>query len=89
MANTLKLAAFTVLLSVPISMALGALMAWITVTGDLLRSGSQAVLVTWPLLLLFSVWGIVGCWRAALPLASLRMSPARLGCPAYLARSPT
>jgi hypothetical protein len=54
-----------VLLSVPISMALGALMAWITVTGDLLRSGSLAVLVTWPLLLLFSVWGIVGCWRAA------------------------
>jgi hypothetical protein len=54
-----------VLLAVPFALAVGGLMAWITVTGDLLRSGSLAVLVGYPLLLVFSVWCIVGCWRAA------------------------
>lgn len=54
-----------VLLAFPAGLALGALMAWITVTGDLLRSGSLAVLVCYPLLLLFNVWCIVGCWRSA------------------------
>lgn len=54
-----------VLLSIPAGFAIGALAAWITATGDLLRSGSVAVLVATPLLLLFNTWAIVGCWRAA------------------------
>jgi hypothetical protein len=54
-----------VLLAFPAGLAIGALMAWITVTGDLLKSGSLAVLVGYPLLLLFSIWCIVGCWRSA------------------------
>jgi hypothetical protein len=53
-----------VLLSVPAGLAVGALAAWITVTGDLLRRGSLAVLVCYPLLLL-GVWSTVGCWRSA------------------------
>jgi hypothetical protein len=54
-----------VLLSVPAGMAVGALAAWITVTGDLLRSGSVAVLVSYPLLVLLSLWCTVGGWRSA------------------------
>ena len=54
-----------VLLSVPAGLAVGALAAWITVTGDLLRSGSLAVLVSYPLLVLLSLWCTVGCWRSA------------------------
>lgn len=54
-----------VLLSIPAGFAVGALAAWITATGDLLRSGSLAVLVATPLLLLFNTWAIVGAWRAA------------------------
>ena len=54
-----------VLLAAPAGMALGALAAWITVTGDLLRSGSLAVLVCYPLLVLLALWCTVGCWRSA------------------------
>ncbi len=54
-----------VLLSVPAGLAVGALAAWITVTGDLLRSGSVAVLVCYPLLALLSLWCTVGGWRSA------------------------
>jgi hypothetical protein len=53
------------LLAAPVGFAIGALAAWITVTGDYLRGGSIALLVAWPLLLGFSVWCIVGAWRAA------------------------
>jgi len=54
-----------ILLSAPVGFAIGALAAWISVTGDYLRGGSIALLVAWPLLLLFSVWCIVGAWRSA------------------------
>jgi len=54
-----------VLLSFPVGMSIGALAAWITVKGDYLRGGSIAILVGWPLLVFFSVWCIVGAWRAA------------------------
>ncbi len=53
------------LLAAPVGFAIGALAAWIAVTGDYLRGGSIALLVAWPLLLAFSVWCIVGAWRAA------------------------
>ncbi|MBI5718302.1 MAG: hypothetical protein HZC37_11530 [Burkholderiales bacterium] len=53
------------ILALPVGFAIGALAAWIAVTGDYLRGGSIALLVAWPLLLLFSVWSIVGAWRAA------------------------
>jgi len=53
------------LLAMPVGFAIGALAAWIAVTGDYLRGGSIALLVAWPLLLGFSVWCIVGAWRAA------------------------
>jgi ATP-dependent protease ClpP protease subunit len=54
-----------VLLSFPAGLAIGALAAWITLTGDHLRGGGTAVLVAYPLLLVFNTWCIVGCWRAA------------------------
>ena len=54
-----------VLLSFPAGLAIGALAAWITLTGDYLRGGGLAVLVAYPLLLVFNTWCIVGCWRAA------------------------
>ncbi|MBL8289422.1 MAG: hypothetical protein JNL85_15690 [Rubrivivax sp.] len=54
-----------VLLAMPVGFAIGALAAWIAVTGDHLRGGSLAVLVGWPLLVLFSAWCIVGAWRSA------------------------
>jgi hypothetical protein len=54
-----------VLLAFPAGLAIGALAAWITVTGDLLKSGGLAMLVAYPLLLVFNVWCIVGCWRSA------------------------
>jgi len=54
-----------VALPLPVGFALGALAAWITVTGDYLRGGSIALLVCWPLLLVFSVWCWVGAWRSA------------------------
>ena len=54
-----------ILLALPVGLAIGALAAWIEVTGDYLRGGSIALLVAWPLLLLFSVWCLVGAWRAA------------------------
>ena len=53
------------LLATPVGFGIGALAAWITVTGDYLRGGSIALLVAWPLLLLFSVWCIVGAWRSS------------------------
>jgi hypothetical protein len=52
-------------LALPVGFAIGALAAWITATGDFLRGGSIAVLVAWPLLVLFTIWGIVGTWRSA------------------------
>jgi hypothetical protein len=54
-----------VLLSFPAGLAIGAVAVWITVTGDFLRGGGLAMLVAYPLLLLFNTWCIVGCWRAA------------------------
>ena len=54
-----------ILLSYPAGLAIGALAAWITLTGDHLRGGGLAVLVAYPLLLVFNTWCIVGCWRAA------------------------
>ncbi|MFO1285204.1 MAG: hypothetical protein U1F25_05835 [Rubrivivax sp.] len=54
-----------VLLAMPVGFAIGALAAWIEVTGDHLRGGSLALLVGWPLLALFSLWCIVGAWRSA------------------------
>jgi hypothetical protein len=54
-----------VALPLPVGFALGAFAAWITVTGDYLRGGSIAVLVCWPLLVLFSIWCWVGAWRSA------------------------
>jgi hypothetical protein len=54
-----------VLLSFPAGLAIGAVAAWITITGDFLRGGGLAMLVAYPLLLLFNTWCIVGCWRAA------------------------
>jgi hypothetical protein len=53
------------LLAMPVGFGIAALAAWITATGDFLRGGSIALLVSWPLLLLFSMWCIVGAWRAA------------------------
>lgn len=53
------------LLALPAGFAIGALAAWIEITGDYLRGGSLALLVAWPLLVLFSVWCIVGAWRSA------------------------
>jgi hypothetical protein len=54
-----------VALPLPVGYGIGAFAAWITVTGDYLRGGSIAVLVCWPLLVLFSIWCWVGAWRAA------------------------
>jgi hypothetical protein len=54
-----------VALPLPVGFAIGAFAAWITVTGDYLRGGSIAVLVCWPLLLIFSAWCWVGAWRSA------------------------
>jgi uncharacterized RDD family membrane protein YckC len=54
-----------VLLSVPVSMALGALVAWISLKGELLQATSMAMLVAWPLMLVMDTWCIVGAWRSA------------------------
>lgn len=54
-----------VALPLPVGFGIGAFAAWITVTGDYLRGGSIAVLVCWPLLVLFSIWCWVGAWRSA------------------------
>jgi hypothetical protein len=53
------------LLPVPVALAIGALAAWIALTGDFLRGGGIALLVAWPLLLLLTLWCIVGAWRSA------------------------
>jgi hypothetical protein len=53
------------LLPIPVALAIGALAAWIALTGDFLRGGAIALLVAWPLLLLLTVWCIVGAWRSA------------------------
>lgn len=53
------------LLSLPLGMAITALMSWISLKGEALQAGSIAVLVGWPLLLLVDTWCIVGAWRAA------------------------
>lgn len=53
------------LLPIPVALAIGALAAWITLTGDFLRGGGLALLVAWPLLLLLTLWCIVGAWRSA------------------------
>lgn len=53
------------LLVYPLMAALTGLMSWISVKGEALQMGSIAVLIAWPLTLVFSVWCVVGCWRAA------------------------
>lgn len=54
-----------VLLSVPLAMALTAVMSWISVKGQSLQISAITLLLGWPLLLAFNVWCIVGAWRAA------------------------
>ncbi|WP_213086221.1 RDD family protein [Roseateles sp. DAIF2] len=54
-----------VLLSVPLALALSALMTWISMKGEALQAGSIAVLIGWPLIVVVSLWCIVGAWRAA------------------------
>lgn len=53
------------LLSLPLGLALTALMSWISMKGEALQAGSIAILVGWPLMMVVSVWCIVGAWRAA------------------------
>jgi uncharacterized RDD family membrane protein YckC len=53
------------LLSLPLGFALSGLMTWISLKGEALQAGSIAVLIGWPLALVFSAWAIVGTWRAA------------------------
>jgi uncharacterized RDD family membrane protein YckC len=54
-----------VLLSVPVAMALGVLVAWISLKGELLQASSLATLIGWPLMLVMNIWCIVGAWRSA------------------------
>lgn len=53
------------LLSFPLMAALTGLMSWISLKGEALQMGSIAMLVGWPLMVVFGIWCVVGCWRAA------------------------
>ncbi|MFY9511797.1 MAG: ATPase, T2SS/T4P/T4SS family, partial [Rubrivivax sp.] len=53
------------LLMLPLGLGIGFLMVWIAVWGQSLQAASVALLVGAALLLLLSVWGTVGAWRAA------------------------
>lgn len=54
-----------ILLSIPIGLALGGLMAWISLKGEMLQASSIAALVGWPLMLAMDTWCFVGAWRSA------------------------
>ncbi|MDY0748331.1 RDD family protein [Paucibacter sp. R3-3] len=54
-----------VLLSVPLTFALGGLMSWIATKGDSLQAVAIAVLIGWPLALATNTWCVIGAWRAA------------------------
>jgi uncharacterized RDD family membrane protein YckC len=54
-----------ILLALPVGLALGGLMAWISLKGEMLQASSIAALVGWPLMLVMDAWSIVGAWRSA------------------------
>ena len=54
----------TVLPALVLLLVLGWLDAWLRLHGSLLRAGSLALLLGWPLLMALLVWGLLGVWRA-------------------------
>ncbi|WP_077033563.1 RDD family protein [Pelomonas sp. KK5] len=54
-----------VLLSLPLTWGLSALMTWIVMKGDSLQALAIAVLLGWPLALACNTWCVIGGWRAA------------------------
>ncbi len=54
-----------ILLAFPLGLALGGLMTWISLKGELLQTSSIATLIAFPLMVLLNVWCIVGAWRSA------------------------
>jgi len=55
----------TVLILLPLLLLAVRITVEINVNGDLLRLGSAALLIVWPVMLLLACWSIVGTWRAA------------------------
>ncbi len=47
------------------SLLLGGLGTVLAVQGDMLRAGSAALLIGWPLLCVLAVWAALGAWRSA------------------------
>lgn len=55
----------TLALPLPVLLALGAVQAAAPLDAGALRGGALLLLVGWPLVLVLTVWALVGSWRAA------------------------